>query len=215
MDETALHAARRRVAEAPDEPAGLFRLCRLLLERGDPEVNVLVERLERFASYAPGWCEIGITLLRAQQTRAALLAFNRAASADPLMAAAHAGRGLCLRQYDAAAAIEAFERAVALDASQADAWFGLGGLRQDIHDVEGAATAFRAALRARPRLHEAAFNLGVALLDCGRFEEALDAFGKALKTRPDSLGRIAQALVSGQTGCLWLRPERLLRALGA
>ena len=107
----------------------------------------------------------------------------------------------------------AFARAVAIDPGLAAAWFALGGLRQDLRDPSGAADAYRAALRARPDLHEAAFNLGVALLDCGRLDDALHAFARALATRPESLGRIAQALVSGPTGCLWLEPDGLRRAL--
>ncbi len=107
----------------------------------------------------------------------------------------------------------AFGRAVAIDPGLAAAWFALGGLRQDLRDPSGAADAYRSALRARPDLHEAAFNLGVALLDCGLLDDALHAFARALATRPESFGRIAQALVSGPTGCLWLEPDGLRRAL--
>ncbi len=107
----------------------------------------------------------------------------------------------------------AFTRAVTADPERADAWFAVGSLRQDLRDPHGAAEAYRAALAAEPGLHEAAFNLGVALLDGGLLDDAMQAFGRAFATRPGSFGRIAQALVSGQTGCLWLHPDGLRRAL--
>ncbi len=208
-----LDAARAAVLRAPDDPAGWFRLCRVLLERRDPEAAGIGARLERYADYAPGWCELGGVLLRAGQVEAALVVFTRATAADPDLAAAHLGRGLCLRQMGDIAAVAAFERAVRLDDTLAEGWFALGGMRQDCGDLGGAVEAYRAALRASPDLHEAAFNLGVALLDCGEVEPALDAFARALHTRPSAFGRVAQALVSGPVGCLWLDPEGLRRAL--
>ena len=214
-DPDELAAARAAVLRSPDDPAGWFRLCCLLLERGDPEAATVGARLERFDRHAPGWCELGGVLLRAGQVRAALVVFTRATAADSALAAAHLGRGLCLRQMgDAAAAMAALGRALALDDGLAEAWFALGALRQDQADGAGAVQAYRSALRASPALHEAAFNLGVALLDRGEIEPALDAFGRALRTRPDAFGRIAQALVSGPSGCLWLDPAGLRRALG-
>ena len=208
-----LVAARAAVLRAPDDPAGWFRLCRVLLERRDPEAARIGAQLERYADYAPGWCELGGALLRAGQIEAALMVFTRATAADTELAAAHLGRGLCLRQTSDIAAAAAFERAVCLDGTLAEGWFALGGLRQDRGDLDLAVEAYRAALRASPTLHEAAFNLGVALLDCGEIEPALDAFARALRTRPGAFGRIAQALVSGPSGCLWLHPEGLRLAL--
>lgn len=112
------------------------------------------------------------------------------------------------------AAALAFKRAVAHDPAQAEAWFHLGSLREDAGDFDGAIQAYRAALTARPALHEAAFNLGHALLESHDLTGALEAFATAHRLRPSSFGRIAQALVSGPCGALWLDPERLREMLG-
>ena len=67
-------------------------------------------------------------------------------------------------------------------------------------------------LRAKAH-HEAALNLGVALQELGELEPALDAYALAYRLRPDSFGRIAQSLVSGRVGALWLDPARLRQRL--
>ena len=123
-------------------------------------------------------------------------------------------RGLCLRDAgQPEAACSAFERAVSLDPHFAEAWFALGLARQDARDKAGAVVAYRAALAAQPNLHEAALNLGIACQDLGDLDAALDAYATALQLRPDSFGRIAQALISGPTGRLWLDLDRLRRDL--
>lgn len=122
--------------------------------------------------------------------------------------------GRCLRDAGAAgAAVVTLRRAVAIEPRLAEAWYALGLLLGDARRHGEAAQAFRAALRARPGLHEAAFNLGVARAEAGDLEGALDAYAAALRSRPESFGRIAQALVSAPTGCLWLDPAELRRVL--
>ena len=111
------------------------------------------------------------------------------------------------------AAQAAFVRAVTLDPGFVAAWFALGLVRQDLHDHPGAVTAYAAALTADPALHEAAFNLGVALQETGALEKALDAYAMAYRLRPAALGRIAHALTSSRTGCLWLSLDALGGAL--
>jgi len=157
---------------------------------------------------------------------AALLALGRPAEAAAECEGAEAQapddrdipycRGLCLRDASRPEAARlAFERAVSLDPRFAEAWFALGLARQDLHDDAGAVTAYRAALAVRPDFHEAALNLGIACQDAGDLEAALDAYAAALRLRPDSFGRIAQALVSGPAGCLWLDLGALRRSLAA
>ena len=102
---------------------------------------------------------------------------------------------------------------MAIDSSRAEAWYSLGLARQDDADHRGAAQAYAEALRLRPGFQEAALNLGIALQEQGRLEEALDAYGTALRQHPEGFGRIAQALVSGRVGVLWLDLEALRRHL--
>ena len=205
--------ARQALALAPDAPEPLFALCALLLGQGDVSANDLLPKLERFRAYAPGWLRLGEAFFSAKHMEAAAIAFGRALAAEPENALGHFGQGRCLREQgylqDAAAA---FERAVTLEPRFARAWFLLGLIRDDLGQPEAAA-AYRAALDADPTLHEAALNLGIACQEAGDIDGALLAYGSAYKTRPGSLGRIAHALSSSPTGCLFLNLAELRKTL--
>jgi tetratricopeptide (TPR) repeat protein len=84
---------------------------------------------------------------------------------------------------------------------------------ENLKNYTEAAEAYRHALHLQPDFHEAAFNLGIVLQEAGQMDAAMDAYADALRTKPSSFGRIAQALVSGRTGALWLRPAALRLAL--
>ncbi len=109
----------------------------------------------------------------------------------------------------------AFRKAVTLDPDRATAWYSLGLSLEDRRVYAEAAEAYRTALRLHPDFHEAAFNLGIVLQEAGQMDAAMDAYADALRTKPASFGRIAQALVSGRTGALWLRPADLRLALAS
>lgn len=89
-----------------------------------------------------------------------------------------------LELSDAVQARDAYERAVALDASHADAHVNLGRLLHEQGSAEAAAKHYGAALAANPQHETAAFNLGVALEDLGRFDDALEAYRRALTLDP-------------------------------
>jgi len=104
-------------------------------------------------------------------------------------------------------AIDAYRRALALDAGHADAHVNLGRLLHESGDAEGGARHYEAALAARPDDGTAAYNLGVALEDLGRLPEARLAYLKATRLDPgnadahfnaatlaEKLGRFAEAL---------------------
>ncbi|MBB3655808.1 tetratricopeptide (TPR) repeat protein [Rhizobium sp. BK650] len=111
---------------------------------------------------------------------------------------------------DAAAAV--LEGVAAVDRS-ASMWFDLGLVRQDLHDLAGAAEAYRKALEQRPDDAEAAVNLGIVLQDMGEIDEAIAAYQAAYSLRPDTLGAIAMSLTSAPRGQLWLDREVLKRML--
>ncbi len=216
-DEAALAAARARLAARPDEPRALFTLAALLLQARRPEAAALLPQLDRHPDFAGGWLTVGEALLACGQAAASLAALQRGMRAlsygePPLAQAARAshllGRALRAAGRDDEAG-DAFQRGVGLDPLHAAGWYSLAVLRQDQGRDEDAADAYRSTLAADPDFHEAALNLGVALGECGRMEEALDAYATALALRPDSFGRIAQSLVSGRTGLLFLDPGRL------
>ncbi len=223
VGEATLAAARTRLAAHPDEPRALFTLAALLLRAGRQEAAALLPRLDRHEDFAGGWLTIGDALLARGQIAASLAAVQRGMralshSSPPAAQAARANHllGRTLRadgRDDEAGA--AFERGVGLDPLHAAGWYSLAVLRQDQGRDEDAAVAYRSALAAQPDFHEAALNLGVALGECGRTEDALDAYAKALALRPDSFGRIAQSLVSGRTGLLFLNPGQLRAVLEA
>ena len=109
-------------------------------------------------------------------------------------------------------AMRSFERAVALLPSHAEAWFQLGLVKQDLHELDGAAAAFRRVLELTPRA-EVEVNLGIVLQEAGEFSEAMCAYGRAYRMRDDTFGRIAHALSTPNVGRLWLNLDDLREAL--
>ncbi|MGI4747365.1 MAG: tetratricopeptide repeat protein [Janthinobacterium lividum] len=214
--------ARAALAARPDEPRALFTLAALLLRAGDPEAATLLPHLDRHDGFAGGWLTIGDALLARGRTDASLIAIERGlrslparTAADQASRARHLlGRALLASGQDGEA-LAVFEQAVALDPAFAEAWYSLALLHQDHGRHAAAAASYRSALNARPDFHEAALNLGVALGECGLIEDALDAYAQALALRPASFGRIAQSLVSGRTGLMFLDPGRLRANLTA
>jgi tetratricopeptide (TPR) repeat protein len=91
-----------------------------------------------------------------------------------------------LELSDPAQARDAYERAIALDPSFADAHVNLGRLLHELGSAETAQRHYAAALEADPSHETAAFNLGVALEDLGRIDDALAAYRQALVLDPEN-----------------------------
>ena len=123
-----------------------------------------------------------------------------------------------LAQRDLAAASVALERAVALAPDQAEAWFKVSLVRQDLRDLDGAIAALERVLAINPQRADALVNLGIVLQEAGRMDEAMRAYGRAYRLREDTFGRIAHALATPSVGRLWLELDDLraeLRDAGA
>ena len=133
------------------------------------------------------------------------------ANPDSREAAARLGR-LLWEQGELMKALPMLEKAVAGEAP-ASAWFDLGMVRQDLHDLDGAAAAYRKGLDKRPDYAEAAVNLGVVLQDRGDLTAAIAAYRSAYRLRPSTFGVIATALTSAQHGRLWLNSSALKQLL--
>lgn len=116
---------------------------------------------------------------------------------------------------DLRAASTALERLVSLAPAQADAWFDLALVRQDLHDLGGAALALRQVLQLTPERAEAEVNLGIVLQEGGQIDAAMRAYGRAYRLREDSFGRIAHALSTPSVGRLWLSLDDLRHELMA
>ena len=82
-------------------------------------------------------------------------------------------------------ALEALERAVALQPQDAEAHGNLGNAYRARHRPEDAAASHRRAIAIRPDYPEAHNNLGCALRDMGRLDEAAASYRRALAIRGD------------------------------
>jgi Flp pilus assembly protein TadD len=116
---------------------------------------------------------------------AALVAFDRAAQANPSASTLYRLGTLLTRSGDTARARAAFERALALQPDLAEASNDLGALLAQGSDIAGAIVRFRAALAATPDYPDALNNLGYALLLTGHEAEARPLYEKALALQPD------------------------------
>lgn len=153
----------------------------------------------------------GRELLDQDLDAAALVAFERAARANPSASTLYRLGTLLLRSGNRARARAAFERALALQPDLAEASNDLGALLARDGEIEQAIERFRAALAATPEYPDALNNLGYALLLTGREEDARGLYEKALALQPDfpeALNNLGMLL--GRAGDL-PRAERYFR----
>lgn len=106
---------------------------------------------------------------------------DREESAEPETAAGWYARGCFLEDDSPEEALAAYQRALELDPSLADAHLNLGRLLHEQGSTLEAERHYRQALTARPGDATAAYNLGVALQDLGRLEAAAEAYENALE----------------------------------
>lgn len=125
-------------------------------------------------------------------------------------------RGCALEASDAAAAEDAYRKAIDADPSFADAYVNLGRLRHEAGDAMDAEALYRRALDVRPDDSTAAFDLGVALEDLGRDVEAIDAYEKAVELDPghaDAFFNLAGACERAGRAAAAIRYLKAYRAL--
>jgi len=116
---------------------------------------------------------------------AAVVAFERAAAANPGASTLYRLGTLLARSGQTEKARGAFERALALQPDLAEANNDLGALMAQGGDLDAAIARFRAALASVPEYPDALNNLGYALLLTGRDQEARVLYEKALALQPD------------------------------
>ena len=113
--------------------------------------------------------------------------FARGVGVRPDSARLHANLGEALRilgRLDEA--LDHLRKALALDASFAQAWNSLGLLAYDQRRFADAESACREAIRLKPRFAAAYINLGNALQALRRPAEAVEAMRTALRIEPDN-----------------------------
>lgn len=179
-------------------------------------------------------CEQAVAAWPAHPAVHQLLAVLDLQAGQPATAGEHAALSLKLRpdhvptllvlgdaalaQRDLAAASVALERAVVLAPDQAEAWFKVSLVRQDLRNLDGAIAALERVLGVNPQRVDALVNLGIVLQEAGRMDEAMRAYGRAYRLREETFGRIAHALATPNAGRLWLNLDDLraeLRDAGA
>ncbi len=116
---------------------------------------------------------------------AAVVAFERAAQANPGASTLYRLGTLLTRTGEKARARSAFERALTLQPDLAEANNDLGALLAQEGDLDAAIGRFRAALASMPDYPDALNNLGYALLLSGHNVEARALYEKALALQPD------------------------------
>ncbi len=117
--------------------------------------------------------------------RAAVIAFERAAQANPGASTLYRLGTLLARSGEAVRARAAFERALALQPDLAEANNDLGALLARSGNLDEAIGRFRAALASTPEYPDALNNLGYALLLTGHDAEARALYEQALALQPD------------------------------
>src|SRR4029079_11281231 len=116
---------------------------------------------------------------------AAVIAFERAADANPGASTLYRLGTLLAKTGETARARAAFERALALQPDLAEANNDLGALLAQGGDLDAAISRFRGALASTPEYPDALNNLGYALLLTGHDQEARALYEKALALQPD------------------------------
>ena len=104
-----------------------------------------------------------------------------------------------MRAGESSPARSHFQRAVKLDAQNADAWHALGAAHSNLGVRALAIKAFRTSVELRPNFADAHNDLGKALLEDGKSPEAIRSFQNALRFRKNDVGAIfnlARALES-------------------
>lgn len=207
-----------RVERTPTRDLEAYRLYvqgrQLLDRRTEPAMRESVEYFERAVDHDPGYAlaRVGLAdalILLHDYGHApdsvlvhAEAAVERALELDPLLAAAHASRGLLLgTRKQAAAAAREMERAIELRPSYAEAhnWASWGAFMRG--EPETALRRARRAVELDPLSPEAVLNLALANLINHRPDRALDEAGRARAIQPD-LGDAAlyEALVHYHEG---------------
>jgi len=124
----------------------------------------------------------------AEQFDEAMDTFQQAIVLNPSAASAYNGIGrVRYHTGPAQAAIEAYERAIALDRNYIDPYYGLGILYSaKLDKYDAAIGAFQRGLEQNPGEAFLVASLGSTYARMGRFEEAIASLQKAIALQPDN-----------------------------
>jgi len=129
---------------------------------------------------------LGVVLLGAGYTQAAIDSLRRALELNPSPAGYHFNLGAALtRAGDHPAAVASYRAAVERAPEVATMHEALGSALRAAGDSLAAEVEYREAVRLQPTLVTAHNNLGNALQDQKRLDEAAQAFREAVRLQPD------------------------------
>jgi tetratricopeptide (TPR) repeat protein len=158
---------------------------------------------------------LGAAMLALHRPEEAAIAFRKALARAPDLVEALLPLAQALRQSGAPREAHMhLLRCAEARPGNAQVFYTLGLICDDLRDTAGAIAAYRRCLELQPDLPEAHVNLGLALQQTGEMESAVQSYRKAIHLRADTFGRIAQALPSTRKGVLWLNLGKLRRSLG-
>ena len=100
--------------------------------------------------------------------------------------------GVDLEEQDLDAAIDAYERALKLNARHADALVNLGRIRQQQGEARGAVALYLRATEIDPEHAIARFNLGTAWEELGEIDQAIEAYRAAAPDLTDARYNLAR-----------------------
>ena len=168
------------------------------LLRLDDADSAYYEALAIRPGYPGAWHNLGNTAFRRQEYSQAITNYHKELAFHP---DARPWRGVAKAYVELGktdSARYAFEQALRLDSTFAQAYFGLALLLEDVGDMEGALEASQKALKYHPESLEFRFNVGASLVKLGRSEEALNHLQAVIDGWPWHQGahyNLAQALV--------------------
>ena len=140
---------------------------------------------------------LGVIALQAKSFAEATKLIDRAIAIDPdnrAYAPAYSNRGTALRKLGRhAAALESFDRALALGGGHADIHFNRGNALRDLLRHEEAVESYGKVIAIMPDHAEATYQRGLSLADLGYHQAAADNLMRAVQLDPDN-SRVHNAL---------------------
>jgi FkbM family methyltransferase len=130
--------------------------------------------------------DLGVECAKERRLLEAAEHFRLAAAADANFSLAHRNLGHALSELgDAAGAIAAYERALALEPNSVETLNNLGTIRSKQKDYSRAIQMLARATEVDPNYAPAFNNLGIALASVYRDDQAVGAFRRAIELKPE------------------------------
>ncbi len=180
--QAAVDVLRRGLQRKPDSMELKSKLGVFLTEinRNEEAVALLKEALADDPADAGNWNYLGVAYFRQKKFALAAEAYAKALALDPENAQACSNLGaLYLARFVASRdealrlkAVDAFDRAIGLDARSVAAYNGRGAALQFAGQLEPALRDWRKVLELQPDFTDAYFNIAIALIAAGRKTEA-------------------------------------------